>query len=170
MSLTVLNFSLYCNLQLHCSQAEKYSTFVTSFINRHVADPFFLYVPFSHVHTTDPLQPEEQYAGCNFKNTTNRGSFGDALHEVDWIIGNIVDTLVKNNLLENTLILFTGDNGPWMVKGKSGGSTGLLYGRESGYWNVGKGSTLRNVQMFEISVFCSTFHHNSCYYWYTTIV
>ena len=130
---------------------------MTSFINRHVADPFFLYVPFSHVHTTDPLQPEEQYAGCNFKNTTNRGSFGDALHEVDWIIGNIVDTLVKNNLLDNTLILFTGDNGPWMVKGKSGGSTGLLYGRESGYWNVGKGSTLRNVQMFEISVFCSTF-------------
>ena len=128
---------------------------MTSFINRHVADPFFLYVPFSHVHTTDPLQPEEQYAGCNFKNTTNRGSFGDALHEVDWIIGNIVDTLVKNNLLDNTLILFTGDNGPWMVKGKSGGSTGLLYGRESGYWNVGKGSTLRNVQMFETQCFRS---------------
>ena len=86
-------------------------------------------------------QPEEQYAGCSFKNTTNRGSFGDALHEVDWIVGNLVNALAKNNLTENTLILFTGDNGPWMVKGKSGGSTGLLYGRESGYWNVGKGST-----------------------------
>ena len=42
---------------------------------------------------------------------------------------------------KNTLILFTGDNGPWLVQGKSGGSTGLLSGRFSGYWNVGKGST-----------------------------
>lgn len=89
--------------------AEKYTNFITDFINRHAADPFFLYVPFSHVHTTDPLQPEEQYAGCNLKNTTNRGSFGDALHEVDWIIGNLVKTLKNNNLTNNTLILFTGE-------------------------------------------------------------
>ena len=89
--------------------AEKYTNFITNFINRHAADPFFLYVPFSHVHTTDPLQPEEQYAGCNFKNTTNRGSFGDALHEVDWIIGNLIKTLKNNNLTNNTLILFTGE-------------------------------------------------------------
>jgi len=122
--------------------AQKYNTFVTEFVERHtVDDPFFLYVPFSHVHTTSPLQPEEQFAGCAWKNTTSRGSFGDALAEVDWIIGNIVASLEKKNLSENTLILFTGDNGPWMVKGKSGGSPGLLYGRESGYWNVGKGST-----------------------------
>jgi hypothetical protein len=37
--------------------------------------------------------------------------------------------------------LFTGDNGPWMIKGLSAGSTGLLTGRYSGYWNTGKGST-----------------------------
>lgn len=59
----------------------------------------------------------------------------------DSIVGKIVDKLAFNNISENTLILFTGDNGPWMVKGISGGSTGLLYGRSSGYWNVGKGST-----------------------------
>merc|ERR1712060_834078 len=40
-----------------------------------------------------------------------------------------------------TVFLFTGDNGPWMIQGLSGGSTGLLTGRFSGYWNVGKGST-----------------------------
>merc|ERR1711865_490140 len=38
-------------------------------------------------------------------------------------------------------MLFTGDNGPWMIQGLSGGSTGLLTGRFSGYWNTGKGST-----------------------------
>jgi len=62
--------------------AEKYSSFLESFIDRHITEPFFLYVPFSHVHTTDPRQPEEQYSGCAFKNATSRGKFGDALAEV----------------------------------------------------------------------------------------
>lgn len=44
-------------------------------------------------------------------------------------------------MLENTLILFTGDNGPWMTKGLSAGSTGIYTGRYAGYWNTGKGST-----------------------------
>ena len=47
----------------------------------------------------------------------------------------------SNNISGNTLYLFTGDNGPWMVKGKSGGSEGLLTGVTAGYWNTGKGST-----------------------------
>ena len=122
--------------------AEKYSDFVTSFIDRNAKSKFFLYVPFSHVHTTNPLQPEEQYASCPFKNATTRGSFGDALAEVDWIVGNIVDKLDSiKGLREKTLVIFSSDNGPWMVKGSSAGSPGLLYGRSAGYWNVGKGST-----------------------------
>lgn len=48
-------------------------------------DPFFLYMPFSHVHTTASNQPEKQYAGCDFKNKTRRGAFGDALAEADFI-------------------------------------------------------------------------------------
>lgn len=67
--------------------------------------------------------------------------FGDALSEVDWIVGGVVSKLEETGIMNNTLILFTGDNGPWMVKGKSGGSEGLLVGRFSGYWNTGKGST-----------------------------
>ena len=53
----------------------------------------------------------------------------------------VVAQLEANGLDKNTLIMFTGDNGPWMIKGKSGGSTGIFYGRHAGYWNVGKGST-----------------------------
>ena len=103
--------------------AEKYSDFVTSFIDRNAKSKFFLYVPFSHVHTTNPLQPEEQYASCPFKNATTRGSFGDALAEVDWIVGNIVDKLDSiKGLREKTLVIFSSDNGPWMVKGSSAGS------------------------------------------------
>jgi len=98
-------------------------------------------MPFSHVHTTAGDQPDEQYAGCSFINTTKRGRFGDALAEADWIVGNVVAEVKSNNISGNTLYLFTGDNGPWMVKGKSGGSEGLLTGVTAGYWNTGKGST-----------------------------
>ena len=105
------------------------------------ADPFFLYLPFSHVHTTRPNQPNEQYCGCPYKNATKRGAFGDALAETDALVGAVTKALVANGIAGNTLILFTGDNGPWMIKANSAGSTGLFAGRYSGYWNVGKGST-----------------------------
>jgi arylsulfatase A len=121
--------------------APKYETFVTDFIEASKDEPFFLYMPFSHVHTTNGNQPQNQYASCRFQNTSKRGAFGDALAEVDWLIGSVHDKLKSAGIEENTLILFTGDNGPWMVQGLSGGSTGLLYGRYSGYWNTGKGST-----------------------------
>jgi len=121
--------------------AQKYNKFATDFVKNHSSDPFFLYMPFSHVHTTAGNMPEKQYAGCDFKNTSRRGPFGDALAEVDWIIGNVHEAVKAAGIEENTLMLFTGDNGPWLIQGLSGGSTGLLTGRYSGYWNTGKGST-----------------------------
>lgn len=120
--------------------AEKYNSVAMNFIEKHKGDPFFLYLPFSHVHTTDKQQPEMQYAGCNFKGTTRRGAFGDALSESDWIMGNVVKKLRELDLEEDTLILFTSDNGPWLMRGLSGGSAGLFTGRYAGYWSTGKGS------------------------------
>jgi arylsulfatase A len=120
--------------------AEHYTAYTKKFISENKEKPFFLYMPFSHVHTTRNTA-EGQYAGCLFRNTSKRGMFGDALAEVDWIVGGVIDALEANGVSENTLTLFTGDNGPWMIKGKSGGSTGLLTGEFSGYWNTGKGST-----------------------------
>ncbi len=67
-----------------------------------------LYMPFSHVHTTSGNQPQKQYASCMFQNTSERGAFGDALAEVDWIVGNVIDALESNGIAENTLTLFTG--------------------------------------------------------------
>ena len=121
--------------------AQKYTDFATGFIDEHAAEPFFLYMPFSHVHTTADDQPDKQYAGCASKNATSRGAFGDALAEVDGTVAAVMAKLRERNLDKNTLVLFTGDNGPWMVQGRSGGSTGLLSGRFAGYWNTGKGST-----------------------------
>jgi arylsulfatase A-like enzyme len=64
--------------------------------------------PSAHSH---PL-----HSTLQFKNSTRRGMFGDALAEVDWIVGEVTKTLEENNLDKNTLILFTGDNGPWMIQ------------------------------------------------------
>ena len=121
--------------------AQNYSDFATNFIETHQKGPFFLYVPFSHVHSTRPSQPHYQYFGCAFENKTLRGRFGDALAEADWIAGNIVQKLNDLGLLNNTLILFTSDNGPYLPLGVSTGSEGLFTGRFAGYWNTGKGST-----------------------------
>jgi arylsulfatase A len=96
--------------------APKYSTFVTDFIERSKGGPFFLYMPFSHVHTTAGNQPQRQYASCRFQNTSLRGAFGDALSEVDWQIGEVVAKLEETEVINNTLILFTGDNGPWLIQ------------------------------------------------------
>lgn len=125
--------------------AQKYSAFATKFVRKQAAsggdDPFFLYVPFAHVHVTSAAQPELQYAGCDFHGATKRGKFGDALAEADSIVGNILQTLREVELEENTLILFTSDNGPWLSRGLSAGSAGLFTGRYAGYYDTGKATT-----------------------------
>jgi arylsulfatase A-like enzyme len=132
--------------------SDKYTAFATNFVSQHQDQPFLLYVPFSHVHVTSMSQPEQQYAGCRFQHhdnstrntnttTTPRGSFGNALAEADAMVGSIVQTLQELNLMENTLILFTSDNGPWLSRGLSAGSEGLFTGRYAGYYDTGKATT-----------------------------
>jgi arylsulfatase A-like enzyme len=143
--------------------AKKYSNFATTFIERNNDSdrPFFLYVPFSHVHTTRWGSTfEDMYAGCDFKNTTERGTFGDALAEADWIAGTIIKKVRDLGIEENTLILFTSDNGPWMSMKLSGGSEGLFTGRfAEGYTNTAKGttwvrSTFSQSKLIEFSFLC----------------
>lgn len=121
--------------------ADKFVSFARGFISSHAAEPFFLYVSFAHVHIAGFNQVGNQYSACRFKGLTRRGGFGDALAEVDWMVGQVVKELERQRLSENTLLLFTGDNGPWMDRATAAGSAGLFQGRYSGYYNVGKGST-----------------------------
>ena len=76
--------------------------------------PFFLYLANSMPHT--PL-----FASPQFKGKSERGLYGDAVEEIDFNAGRILDHLKKLGIEENTLVVFTSDNGPWLKKGKDAG-------------------------------------------------
>jgi arylsulfatase A len=74
-----------------------------SWINTNHASPFFLY--FTPVAVHEPVTPSAQFTGSSF------GKYGDFIHELDWSVGRILDTLDKHGIAKNTLVIFTSDNG-----------------------------------------------------------
>lgn len=96
------------------------------FIERHQEEPFFLYVPYSQPHV--PLGVSDKFRG-----KSGKGLYGDAIMEIDWSVGEILKTLNKYGIEEQTLVCFSSDNGPWLSYGNHAGSAGGL--RE------GKGTT-----------------------------
>ena len=101
------------------------------FIQKNKAKPFFVYLahPMPHV----PL-----FVSDKFKGKSEQGLYGDVIMEIDWSVGQIMKTLKELNLEENTLMIFTSDNGPWLNYGNHAGSSGGL--RE------GKGTTYEGGQ------------------------
>jgi arylsulfatase A len=100
----------------------QYTERAVGFIERNKGKPFFLYVPHSMPHV--PI-----FASTNFAGRTGQGLYADVIAEIDWSVGQILAALKKNGLDDNTLVVFTSDNGPWQVFGNHAGSTGGL--RES---------------------------------------
>jgi arylsulfatase A len=96
-----------------------YTEKAVDFINRNKEKPFFLYVPHSMVHV--PL-----YVSDKFRGKSERGLFGDVVMEIDWSVGRILDTLRRNNLEKDTMVVFTADNGPWLSYGDHAGTAGPL--------------------------------------------
>ncbi|MBL8753607.1 MAG: sulfatase [Planctomycetes bacterium] len=96
-----------------------YTDRAVDFIERNRAKPFFLYVPHTMVHV--PLFVSPEFAG-----KSGKGLFGDAVLEIDWSVGRILDTLRRLELANDTLVLFTSDNGPWLPYGEHAGSAGPL--------------------------------------------
>lgn len=90
-----------------------------NFIDRSAGEPFFLYIPHPMPHV--PLHTSEAFAGVSA-----RGKYGDVIAEIDFSVGQIIDALERNRLIENTLLVFTSDNGPWLFMGEGGGSAGIL--------------------------------------------
>ena len=100
------------------------------FIENNKNQPFLLYLAHSMVHV--PLFVSEK-----FKGKSGKGLFADVMMEVDWSVGQIVDTLKKNGLEDNTWLIFTSDNGPWLSYGDHAGSAGPLREGKGTCWEGG---------------------------------
>jgi arylsulfatase A len=108
----------------------RYTEEATKFIRDNKDSPFFLYLPHSMPHVPLFRSPE-------FVNKSRRGLFGDVIEEIDWSVGQVLDTLRELELDENTLVIFTSDNGPWLIFGEQGGSAGLLRDGKGSTWEGG---------------------------------
>ncbi len=103
----------------------RYTEKAIEFIREHRDRPFFVYLAHSMMHI--PLFASKEFDG------RNATLYADAIEEVDWSVGQIVATLKELALEERTLVVFTSDNGPWLIYDTHGGTAGLLRG--------GKGDT-----------------------------
>ena len=92
--------ALYDDYAVGTRMAEK----SVKWIEENKDDPFFLYLSTTNIH--HPFTPAKRFQG-----TSGCGLYGDFVHELDWIVGEVISTLEKNGLSDNTLVIFTSDNG-----------------------------------------------------------
>ena len=120
---------------------EKTGTFLAEkavdYIGKNKENPFFLYLATTNIH--HPLTPAPR-----FKGSSQAGLYGDFIHELDWMVGEIVKSLEENGLTENTMIVFTSDNGGMLNLGgrdafrKGHKINGELLGFKFGVWEGGQ--------------------------------
>jgi len=104
----------------------------TAFIEEHREQPFFLYFATHDIHV--PRVPHRRFAG-----TSQCGVRGDVIQQLDWSVGEVLSTLDRLKLAENTLVVFTSDNGPVVDDGYLDGSVEHLNGHlPAGPWRGGK--------------------------------
>jgi len=108
-----------------------YTEYAVDFIKRNKANPFFLYMAHSMTHV--PLA-----VSGKFKGKSKQGLYGDVVMEVDWLVGEIMNTLEKYGLAKNTLVIFMSDNGPWLNFGNHAGSSGGLREGKGCSWEGGQ--------------------------------
>ncbi len=105
-------------VEFPCDQSTltyRYFDRAISFIDSNEDRPFFVYITPAMPHW--PLS-----ASKDFKGRSRRGSYGDAVEEIDWNVGRLLKHLDEMGLAENTLVILSSDNGPWLIKGDEAGS------------------------------------------------
>jgi arylsulfatase A-like enzyme len=109
---------------------KRYTEEAIKFLHENRSKPFFLYFAHSYPHV--PL-----FRSKKFEDHSARGLYGDVVEELDWSVGQVLETLKKEHLDKNTFVFFTSDNGPWLVKDLAGGSAGPLRGGKGSTWEGG---------------------------------
>ena len=107
-----------------------YTAKAIDFIRRGKDRPFFLYLAHSMPHV--PL-----FVSGKYRDTTRQGRYGDVIAEIDWSVGEVMRTLDELGLADDTLVVFTSDNGPWLSYGDHAGSAGPLREGKGTIWEGG---------------------------------
>lgn len=107
-----------------------YTEHAVRFIAENKENPFFLYLGHSMPHV--PI-----YASDRFREKSGAGLFGDVIEELDWSVGEVLKALEDHRLDQNTLVIFTSDNGPWLSYGDHAGSAGHLREGKGTVWEGG---------------------------------
>lgn len=108
----------------------QYTEHVEKYIREHKDSPFLIYYASTFPHV--PLFTSKEFTG-----KSRRGPYGDTVEELDWSVGRIMEVLKEEGIDENTLVVFTSDNGPWITMKHRGGSAGLLRGAKGLAWEGG---------------------------------
>ncbi|MFM8360976.1 MAG: sulfatase, partial [Verrucomicrobiota bacterium] len=108
----------------------RYTDESLAFIRQHRRRPFFLYLAHTFPHV--PL-----FASAGFRGKSLAGRYGDVVEELDWSVGRIVALLRELRLERQTLVVFSSDNGPWLLFDHHGGSAGPLREGKGSTWEGG---------------------------------
>lgn len=128
-----------------------YTKEALDFIEQNKQNPFFLYVAHNMPHV--PL-----YASPRFEGKSEKGLYGDVIEELDWSVGQIVSKLEALDLIENTIVVFSSDNGPWLVMKDHGGSPGIL--REGKQFTFEGGMRVPTIAMWKGKIKPKRVSHN----------
>jgi len=117
-------------LEEQATLTAQYTDRAVRFIDRHKAEPFFFYLAYTMPHVPIAASPR-------FRGKTGQGLYADVIAEIDWSVGEVLAALKRNGLDENTVVIFTSDNGPWLVYGNHAGSAGPLREGKQSAWEGG---------------------------------
>ncbi|WP_013629556.1 sulfatase family protein [Rubinisphaera brasiliensis] len=90
---------------------KRYTERATEFIRQHSEEPFFLYLPHAM-----PGSTPHPYSSADFQGKSGNGPWGDSIEELDWSVGEILDTIKAEGIAEQTLVIWTSDNGAPLAK------------------------------------------------------
>jgi len=109
---------------------QRYTKEAVKWIDEKKDEPFFLYLAHNMPHA--PI-----FAAPEFQGKSQGGRYGDVIEEIDWSVGQVMEALEQNGITEETLVIFTSDNGPWTMFGPHGGTAKPLRGEKGTSWEGG---------------------------------
>ncbi|XP_072025590.1 arylsulfatase-like [Amphiura filiformis] len=96
----------------------------------HIEKPFFFYMSFAHVHVS-------LFSSKEFDGSSKRGMYGDNIREMSWGVGEVMSEIKRLGMDDNTLVLFSSDNGGHSELCNEGGDNGIFRGGKANYFEGG---------------------------------